>query len=385
MKQNENESFRAYLIRVTNSVTDGKIGYSEWGDSILGVDNNYDSENLRKAYYVINKLIPHFEQDIEFTSEDVVNLIEKEREQLYKDKIKMRDQRRELNKLHTSQARYENLIDVLRDNLKELPSYEFGSMVEKNNTKKSAILQLSDWHLGALVDTQWNEYSVDIAKDRVNQLCEKIKRYALNYNITDLMIEINGDMVEGLINVSGRIQAEEDVVSQITIVSEMLANFINELKPYFNSIKVATTLGNHGRLVTNKKESILKENMEMLIPEFLKLRLSKDISIITSYGLDFTTYDFDGKSILMSHGQADGNLNNVIQDYAKVYKKVFDEYHFGHTHAYKDYNKSNLMVTVCGSLKGGDEYALGLREVTKPSQNLIIYGEDRGIYELILD
>jgi len=28
---------------------------------------------------------------------------------------------------------------------------------------------------------------------------------------------------------------------------------------------------------------------------------------------------------------------------------------------------------------------LGFRQVTKASQNLIIYGEDRGIYELILD
>lgn len=34
---------------------------------------------------------------------------------------------------------------------------------------------------------------------------------------------------------------------------------------------------------------------------------------------------------------------------------------------------------------GSDEYALSIRGITKPSQNLIIYGEDRGIFELVLN
>ena len=121
-------------------------------------------------------------------------------------------------------------------------------------------MALSDWHIGAMVDTQWNCYSVDIAKERMEQLLNKVKRYILNYNITNLVVEINGDMVHGLINVSNRVQSEEDVVSQIIIVSDMLSYFINELKPYVRNLKVVTTLGNHGRLIPNKKleDSILR-------------------------------------------------------------------------------------------------------------------------------
>ena len=59
------------------------------------------------------------------------------------------------------------------------------------------------------------------------------------------------------INVSNRVQSEEDVVSQIIIVSDMLSYFINELKPYVRNLKVVTTLGNHGRLIPNKKENPL--------------------------------------------------------------------------------------------------------------------------------
>ena len=95
-------------------------------------------------------------------------------------------------------------------------------------------------------------------------------------------------------------------------------------------------------------------------------------------------YEFDGKTICLSHGQND-KIRTVIEDFAKVYKIVPDEIHLAHTHSYKDINNSNIMVVVTGSMKGSDEYALTLREVTEPSQNLIIYGEDRGIFELTLD
>ena len=243
---------------------------------------------------------------------------------------------------------------------------------------------LSDWHIGAMVDTQWNCYSIDIARERMEQLLSKVKRYILNYNITNLVVEINGDMVHGLINVSNRVQSEEDVVSQIIIVSDMLSYFINELKPYVRNLKVVTTLGNHGRLIPNKKESINKENMEMLIPEFLKLKLDKDINILTSNGLDFIKYKIGDRVICLSHGQYD-KVNEVIEDFSKMYKCVPNEIHLGHTHSYKDINDSNIYITVNGSLMGSDEYAVNLRKITKPSQNLIIYDEDRCIIEITVD
>ena len=57
----------------------------------------------------------------------------------------------------------------------------------------------------------------------------------------------------------------------------------------------------------------------------------------------------------------------------------------GHTHSYKDINDSNIYITVNGSLMGSDEYAVNLRKITKPSQNLIIYDEDRCIIEITVD
>lgn len=123
------------------------------------------------------------------------------------------------------------------------------------------------------------------------------------------------------------------------------------------------------------------ENFEALIPEYLKLRLDSKIPIIKSYGMDFTSYEINGDLMCVAHGQND-NINRVISDFTKMYKRVPKEIHLGHFHSYKDINDCDIMVTVNGSLIGTDDYAIKLRKITKPSQNFIVYGEDRCIYSL---
>lgn len=369
------------------------IDTRSWEEMIDELNINVHPDSLRKSfnggrysgYSVAKYYQDKFQND--YCSQEEIDRLEQLKKEIYKEKIKYQDMRREYRKELTSEARFENLVDVLKTEisaLDELPMYQYGESVPRLKESKSAILTLSDWHIGAIIDNQWNCYSIDIARERMQQLLRKTKRYILSYNITNLAIEINGDMVHGLINVSNRVQSEEDVVSQIIIVSDMLSYFINELKPYVQKIKVITTLGNHGRLVPNKKEAINKENMEMLIPEFLKLKLDKDISIITSNGLDFVKYEFNNKIICLAHGQYD-KTNQVIEDFTKLYKCVPDEIHLGHTHSYKDINESNIYITVSGSLMGSDEYAVNLRKITKPSQNLIVYDTDRFVIEIIVD
>lgn len=363
-----------------------------WEDMVDELDLTVHPDSLRKSFsggtfsgYAVAKYYQNKIKD-DYCAEDEIERLELVQKELAKERIKLSDARREYKKELMTEARYENLVDVLRDGLSgttELPQYKFGEKIQKELKSKYAILMLSDWHIGSVVDNIINYYSVDVAHQRMQSLLDKVKRYILDLNITDMMIEINGDMIQGIINTSNRVQSEEDAVSQIVIVSDMLAYFINELKPYLKDLKVVTTLGNHGRLIADKKAAINSENMEMLIPEFLRLKLN-DIKVMASGGLDFVRYEFAGRNICLAHGQND-NINHAIEDFVKIYKIVPDEIHLGHTHAYKDINDCNIYITVNGSLMGTDEYATNIRKATKPSQNLIVYGEDRGVYELVLE
>ena len=380
MERKENETYISYIKRVTNACSDKKISYSEWGDYILGTDNNYSSENLRKAFYVVYKLLNKIDENN--CDYDVIKDLENLRDEIYKERCRLQDIQREKRNDLRVEARFENLLEVVKDNIGFMPTYEIKDFkpINKNQDKKYAVLQLSDWHCGALVDNQFNYYNVDTMVDRATKVRNNALEYCKLHNVTDLVIEINGDMVNGAIHVSSRVESEEGVIQQVITVTDVLAKLINSMKPYFNSIKIVTTLGNHGRLTPNKSDSITNENFEMLIPTMLRDKLS-DVKIIDSKGLDFTKYEIDGKIIMVSHGQND-SMTKVISDFSKMFKVVPNEVHLGHTHSYTDINDCDIKVTVNGSLIGSDDYAVTIRKVTTPSQNLIVYEKDRCIYEI---
>ena len=367
----------------------------DWSEvcDYIGVDVHPDS--LRKAFatteyggYSVAKYL--MDKTANELTEEMVKRLQSKKDEEYKERIRLQDARREYNKELRAEARYENLVNIMKDCLSDVATsnIEFGEkhLHIENKKSKYAILMLSDWHYGALCDSQWNYYDANVAKERAEQLIAKTQSYILSLGITDLIVEINGDMCEGMINIGNRVASEESVVEQIINVSKLLSKCILSLKPYVNSIKVVTTLGNHGRLTPNRKEQAdERENFEMLIPEFLRLTLGDDIPIVTSQGLDFVKYEFDDKIICLSHGHHD-KATSAIDNMIRVYKVVPDEIHLGHWHHMSDLNDSNIHVVVNGSIKGVDDFGLkATRCTTQPSQNLIVYGKDRMMIELIVD
>lgn len=386
---NYEKNLQTLIGKVEGSVD---MGWDEVCDYI-GVDIHPDS--LRKAFatteyggYSVAKYL--MDKTANELTEEMVKRLQSKKDEEYKERVRLQDARREYNKELRAEARYENLVNIMKDCLSDVATsnIEFGEkhLHIENKKSKYAILMFSDWHYGALCDSQWNYYDTNVAQLRAEQLVAKTQSYILSLGITDLIVEINGDMCEGMINIGNRVASEESVVEQIINVSKLLSKCILSLKPYVNSIKVVTTLGNHGRLTPNRKEQAdERENFEMLIPEFLRLTLGDDIPIVTSQGLDFVKYEFDDKIICLSHGHHD-KVNSAIDNMIRVYKVVPDEIHLGHWHHMSDLNDSNIHVVVNGSIKGVDDFGLkATRCTTQPSQNLIVYGKDRMMIELIVD
>ena len=386
---NYEKNLQTLIGKVEGSVD---MGWDEVCDYI-GADIHPDS--LRKAFatteyggYNVAKYL--MDKTANELTEEMVKRLQSKKDEEYKERVRLQDARREYNKELRAEARYENLVNIMKDCLSDVATsnIEFGEkhLHIENKKSKYAILMLSDWHYGALCDSQWNYYDTNVAQLRAEQLVAKTQSYILSLGITDLIVEINGDMCEGMINIGNRVASEESVVEQIINVSKLLSKCILSLKPYVNSMKVVTTLGNHGRLTPNRKEQAdERENFEMLIPEFLRLTLGDDIPIVTSQGLDFVKYEFDDKIICLSHGHHD-KATSAIDNMIRVYKVVPDEIHLGHWHHMSDLNDSNIHVVVNGSIKGVDDFGLkATRCTTQPSQNLIVYGQDRMMIELIVD
>ena len=69
MNRKENESYLAFVKRVTNAVTDNIIDYTEWSESLLG-QVRYSYENLRRCYQVVNVIVQGLENDIDEENQD---------------------------------------------------------------------------------------------------------------------------------------------------------------------------------------------------------------------------------------------------------------------------------------------------------------------------
>lgn len=368
------------------ALTDKVDGLSDlsWAEIVEELGLDVSPVTLRKSfsakpfggYAVLQWLKEHGEEPQDSTE---IKLL---KDELYKERVRLQDANRENRSNLRTDGRYERLVEVLKKEMQDLEPIELAPYSQDNeyNDHVYGVACFSDWHYGTLIDNQWNFYDTQTAKDRANKLVDKILYHSAIHGVTDLIVEINGDMIEGEIMVSVKTGAEEDTIQQIVHVSELLAQCINKLRPHFESIKIVTTLGNHGRLGYAPKNSYAtQENFEMLIPEFLKLRLNMPIH--SSHGLDFTQYEVGGKMICVSHGQHD-KIGTVVEDFAKIYRRIPDEVHIGHFHTPSDKNNCDTQVVVNGSLVGSGDFSLQCRKVTKPSQTFIIYDVDRCVYNI---
>lgn len=378
MERKEKETYKSYLTRIINAKENGQITYEEMGDFLVD-DNRWNSDNWRKFYYIAKEVVKKLDEDIEYTQDDVIREMEDMKIEIYKEKVKLRDQRRELNKLHTKQARFENLVEVIKERLEEIGTLPREKYYKQLDKEKGATLMVSDLHYGIKVDNQFNYYDTEVAEDRLKQLTNKTIQYCKKHDISHLNIELLGDMVSGTIHTGVRVQQEEDIIQQIIDCAELLSNMVNDLAEYVENVTVYSVYGNHGRTESNKHDAINRENYERLIYYFMKNRV-KGVRFIDSQGEDFIKYYDFCKTFVISHGDKDKQAS-AIEAYSKMLGEQVGEVHLAHWHEFKEVGN----VIVNGSVVGSDDYAVSIRKHSKPCQVLKVYGEDECTYKLILE
>lgn len=382
MERKDGEKYVSYIKRIVNAKENNKITYDEMGDFLVGKENNHwSSDNWRKSYYTLKEIIKNIDDDIDVTIDDVLAEIEEQKVELYKEKVKLRDQRRELNKLHTAEARFENLKEIMEERLEEIGTLPYVKVPDFKSQNKGAILLISDIHYGMIVDTQFNYFDCEVCNERLDLLISKTIEKCKLHNINKLNVEILGDLVNGIIQTGCRVQQEEDVMTQIIDISEKLSYCINNLANEIPNVTVYTVFGNHGRALPDKKQSINTENYERLIYYYMKKRV-KGVKFIDSMKADFIKYNDYGKTFVIAHGDKD-KKDNAISSYSKLLNDNVGEVHLAHFHSFEESEEKRVVVN--GSVIGSDEYSISIRKHSRPMQVLKIYGDDEITYKLYLD
>lgn len=294
--------------------------------------------------------------------------------EIKKEKVKLSDELVQNNAYVRQLAREETIKEIAfyfadTMNSKKMLPY----VVNHADGDNEAILQISDWHYGAVCDNYWNKFDPDICKFRVAQLCEIVKHKCAYNNVKELHIVNLSDLISGRIHLPLRVQNRFDVITQVMEVAEILAEFIYELSNDFN-IHYYDCTDNHSRIEPNKKESIDLESLTRIIKWHLVTRFkgNENITIHNNiYGNDIVSFICKGWHIVGVHGDND-KQGDAIERLTMMTHESFDLVLTAHNHHFAADETNESVLLANGSLMGTDHHAAKLRKSSKPSQNLII-------------
>ena len=349
----------------------------EW----LNIDWHYDS--LRRMAYGIHRYHKHLqEQKLDSMSSDEIDKLNEKLIELKKERVKLSDLNSMLNKKIREQSRHENILECARDIARDFnqvkPLLSNPPVIRSGN--REGLLLLSDWHIGLECENHWNKYNLEIAKERVSFLKQRIIDICLHNDVTKLNICCCGDMISGIIHNNLRLENRENVVEQSIIVVEMISELLSSLSTLFK-VDFYYVVGNHERISQNKNDSLDKENFGYFILEMIKYRCA-NLSGLTIHknNIDdeIITFNIFDNKIVATHGNNFGNLNTYIPKLTSMLGYVPDYVCVGHLHQHVEntYGKTELIVNP--SFSGVDSYAKNYGLVGKVGQKLMIFSEEYG-------
>ena len=230
-------------------------------------------------------------------------------------------------------------------------------------TEQDLLVSLNDLHFGACVDNYWNYYNSDVCRMMLQDYIGKIVSIANLHGAENCYVWANGDLISGNIHKSIAVSNRENVIEQVVGVSELIAEFLSELSPYFKNVYFSSVAGNHSRL-EEKDLASPHERLDDLVEWYLKARLQNFQNVVfDNYEkIDDTMYlvNIRGKTYLGVHGDYDGSPSKVQSLQTMAQRPVYAILS-GHLHHNKIDNVQGVKTVMAGSFLGMDDYCVGKR------------------------
>ena len=378
LKKSE-ESITSYWIRLYKNRQAYGLTFAECGalmNEVTGTDwNEAKWRREMEGYLKVSEYLS--EENPTGVSSDVLEEIELEKIELQKQQVRMRDQKRLMNTKLRELARLEHLENYLKETVEEIKPINLPKIKGKNKSDNEAMVVISDEHIGMKIDSKFNTYNIEIAKERLAKLQKETMDRVEKEGINKLYIAHLGDGIHGAIHTTARIESEENVIQQIITLAHMLESFVEDFVQKGIDVTFCSVAGNHSRAMPNKKESLgTAENFERLLTVFL----GKAFNQFDNYSqIDdeegIIVLDIKGKTVVLVHADLDKG-NGIVTKLNDMLNLSIDYIFTGHVHNafYKEHG--NAVQFGVGSLCGLDQYAISGRFSGRPSQMILTFDDD---------
>jgi predicted phosphodiesterase len=390
------ETYEELLLDCSNKVN--KISDLDWAEICSKYNLEFNPDTIRKGtqppligsvfvseYYKWKEI----QNNLSNKDNEYLQQLRLEKQEIRKEKQKLFDERTGLNKLLREQSRREELFNIVKRAIDEYEPIVFDySPAPSIDSDSDMIIHLTDLHCGVDISSPLNVFNFNILQDRLKRYLDEIFEIRETYNSQNAFVILGGDLIHGLIHTNARIEAKENIVEQIKKVSDVIGNFVNELRYQFVNVYVYTTPGNHSRSTASKEDSVRGENFDLLIPYIL----SKDFKNVgnvfikdNTLDVNIATFNVRGWNVYSSHGDKDTE-RNVVYNMTKLARcagyPLPDMCYLGHRHENGLTTVDGVKVVQSGCCDGMDSYAIDGRFVGVPEQTVTVVTENKRIKAL---
>jgi len=369
----DGESFEDYIIRIGKLKLEGRLAET-WENINIYLRKTFEGYDKGETWLrkTVKKLM--FERAAAAASSEDAGESERGILEVFDaarmERIRARDERTSINRVWRERSRKEELLDLFEACIEKTEPIEVPKF-EDSDLANAMLISLSDIHYGLAYDSYVGKYNSDIAKERVMHYADSIIEIANKNQCRTAYLCLMGDMISGNIHTTVRIENRENIVEQITGVSELVSEFIRKLAEHFEHIWVYTVPGNHSRIDANLDNTMRGERMDNLVTWYCETKLAnlKHVSF-ESNNLDITVavFPIGEKFYACVHGDMDMDPKVSAAKIAAQIRTPLYCLMLGHMHVASMQYEDMVYLrngSVCGS---GDEYTMKKRLFGAPVQ-----------------
>lgn len=382
------EQEQAFLWRVGQAKDSGEIDVT-WeqiatymNGEFRDTEEDYRTESAYRKQYATAK---NFYESVfvkQLGGDAYLEQLREERQELYKVKTQVRDERNELNRKLRGTARLDSTLDALGRTIESSGKERYLPTVQATPDGETDIVCcLSDIHYGIEFDSYTGKYNSDIAKERILKYASELVKIGKRHKSKDIYVAMLGDQISGNCHPSISVENRENVIEQIMGVSGIISDFLYEVASYFDNVYVVSVGGNHSR-IQPKDVAVKDERLDNLIIWYLqcnfkhmadrvhitpvKENIDSTLALITVRGNDYVAVHGDYDPF------TDAGIAKLVMWLGKKPYAILSGHM--HTHFYKEMSVIGVQSgSMCGS---GDDYTVERRLRGKPSQAACVVNEE---------
>lgn len=372
-KKRDDESLDEYGLRIGTACDERRLTWekaAEYLNDVTGYENGECT--YRKKY---RSWRAGYDYALQHVHQDQLSA---EVQRIKVEQVKVRDERAAANKIYRDVARAESIRDLIAKTVVPYDKNDFLNVVQYEHSNHDVIVCLSDLHTGAGIDSAWNKFDKEILKARLESYVAQIFNIIARHAAEKIHVLLLGDLINGHIHVNTRVQNNENSIEQVMTAAELVSNFVAELYEVCRNIDVYAVSGNHSRVFPNKEEQVAGDELEALIPFYMKARLQNLAGIdVKTEKLDPTFGGFKARNslVMYAHGDKDSPAN-VVEHLTMMVKQPIDMVFLGHRHTNGLTTVHGTKVVESGCVCGTDSYAVGIRKNDVPQQVVAVIDDD---------